>query len=415
MAQAGGGQNQTSGGVQVTVDLLKSAGRLSLAMGMFTARQVANVLSESGKRAAASIDEVTNVAISRLKGLGDVAHAVGTNLQSGIAEAASDLAGIGPRGQAADGAARPLSMSITQSATRRLAGVRHVVAGTLDCSVRQDELVKRISRYQAEATTGRVERTQAVSRLWNAEGLATTIAWHKLPENAFGDPLLPANVLPIAHVGFGSGSARFLTFDAAKLEDAFTGVCAANYREFCYEGVGAILRVYERGFFKLSCEALGFLPFDTPDGPEPEGFFADYLTQFPPHIRRLIAHGYGRLLAFSTSDIYDAITHATSLPQERIEPVVHGAAFAFALINMTDLPHMLRHSAVPFDPSVRAAFQNGLVYALVFLDWFAPGVVANWRSEDALEAELIDLARRELEEARQQGFPLAAKLAHPRH
>jgi len=223
----------------VAVDLLKSAGRLSLAMGMFTVRQVANVFSASGRRAVASIDDVTDVAIERLKGLGDVAHAVGTNLQSGIVDAASDLAGIDPSRQAPVGAARGLSMSITQSATRRL-------------------------------------------------------------------------------------------------------------------------------------------------------------------------------LAFSTSDIYDAIGYATSLPQERIEPVVHGAAFAFALINMTDLPHMLRHSAVPFDPSVRAAFQNGLVYALVFLDWFAPGVVANWRSEAALEAELIDLARKELEEARQQGFPLAARLAHPR-
>ena len=414
MASSGKSQNQTSRGVQVTVDLLGSAGRLSLEMGLKTARQVAGVVSASSTLAAGSVDVMANVAARHVKGLANVAFAVGTNLQSGLVDAAVDIAGIGPHGQRPVSAASGLSMSFGQSAARRLAGVRSVASGTLDRPVRQKELVQRLTKHQAEATAGRVDRTHAVTKLWNAEGLSTTIARHRLPDNALSDPALPPNVLPIAHVGFGAGSARFLTFDAARIEGAFTDVCAEGYREFSYEGIGAILRAYERGFFKLSCEVLGFLPFDTPDGPDPRAFFANYFRQFPPHIQRLIAHGYGRLLAFSTTNIYDTIAHATRLPHERIEPVVHGAAFAFAMINMTDLPHILRHSAVPFDPSVRAAFQNGLVYALVFLDWFAPGVLAHWRCEDALEAELINLARRECELAWQRGFPLAARLADPR-
>jgi hypothetical protein len=221
-------------------------------------------------------------------------------------------------------------------------------------------------------------------------------------------------LLPIEHVGFGSGSTTFHLFDAEKLNRVFAERCANDHREFSYEGVGAILRAYESGFFKLMSGALGLTRADTPEGPNPAGFYADYLKQFPPHIQRLIAHGYGRIFAFSHMDIYDAIRDATKLPEERIEPVVHGAAFAFLMINSADSPHILRHSGVPFAPSVRAAFQNGLIYALAFVEWYAPGYLAKWRPEGPLETEMVEHARREIALAMERGFLLAARLAHPR-
>ena len=93
---------------------------------------------------------------------------------------------------------------------------------------------------------------------------------------------------------------------------------------------------------------------------------------------------------------------------------MHGAAFAFAFMNSADLPRLLERSAIPFDPAVRAAFQNGLVYSLVFFDWYAPGLLDTWAPAGDVEADLIEHARREAASARQRGFPLAFRLENPR-
>jgi len=308
---------------------------------------------------------------------------------------------------------------ITQSSPSRTALVvieatSLPASGSLSRPVPQAELIQRLADHHAEVTAGGLDRERTVAGLWKSEGLATTVARRLLPENSLNDPALPRHVLPIEHVGFGSGSTTLHAFDATALHAVFADRCASEYRDFSYEGVGAILRGCERGFFKFMSGALGVARLDTPDGPNPAGFFADYLAQFPPHRQRLIAHGYGRICAFSRLDIYDAIRDATKLPRERIEPIVHGAAFAFLMINSADSPHILRHSAIPFEPEVRAAFQNGLVYGLVFLDWYAPGYLAGWQPLGAVETALIEHARRESALATQRGYPLAFRLANPR-
>ena len=113
-------------------------------------------------------------------------------------------------------------------------------------------------------------------------------------------------------------------------------------------------------------------------------------------------------------NIYKAIQEATTFPAERIEPAVHGAGFAFAFMNSADLPRLLEGSAIPFDSQVRAAFQNGLIYSLVFFDWYAPGLLANWQPQGPLEQELIEHARHEAERTAARGFPLAFRLDSPR-
>jgi hypothetical protein len=397
---------------QATRDLVKSTGRFSLAMGLFAARQATKLLSAPASQAVTSIDEVTNAASDQLTGIARTALAVGTNLQYGLVDAAFDAAGLGPRGQKPSGSTSGLSMSLQKSATRRMTGVRTVASGALDRPVPQTELIRRLSEHHADAMTAGLERQRVVDGLWKSEGLATTVAKHLLPGNSLKE--LPQQMLPVAHVGFGSGSAEFHAFDAAKLKAVFKERCASDYVEFCYEGIGAILRAYERGLFKLVTGTLGLIPLDAPDGPDPAGFFADYLKQYQPKSQRLIAHGYGRLVAFSNIDIYEAIKEATTFPQERIEPVVHGAAFAFAMMNGADLPLLLRQSAIPFKRDIRAAFQNGLIYGLVFMDWYVPGVLADWQPDGTLETELIDHARQEAKLAAERGSLLAFRLANPR-
>lgn len=407
--------NGAPGVMQTTGDLAKSVGRFSLAMSLLATRQIVSLVSPSKDARPASLDEVAKAAGGQLSGAVRTAYAIGTNVQSGLVDAAFGLAGQGgPSGQAPSGDTSGLAIPMSARAMRRVAGVRTVASGALSRPIPQVELVQRLTQYHAEATGGAVEREKAVIGLWKSEGLATSVGKHLLPENSLADPALPTNVLPIAHVGFGSGSSEAMLFDVDKLNAHFADRCEPNHRGFSYEGIGAILRIYERGFFKVMSGTLGLIPLDAPDGPDPDGFFSAYLAQYPEAIQRLIAHGYGRIVAFSNIDIYSAIRQATAFPDNRIEPAVHGCGFAFSFMNSADLPRILEESAVPFEAPVRAAFQNGLIYSLVFFDWYAPGLLAGWQPNGSREAELIEHARREAESAQRRGYLLPFMLENPR-
>ncbi len=407
-------QPHAAGFMQTTGDLAKSVGRFSLAMSLLATREVVSLVTMS-KDEPAALDDVSSAAGRQLTGAMRTAYAIGTNVQSGLVDALFGLVGqTGPAGQAPKGDTSGLSIAMTARATRRVAGVRTVASGALSRPIPQDEVVERLMAYHAESTGGAVEREKSVTGLWKSEGLATSIGKHLLQENTLADPRLAKNVLPIAHVGFGSGSTEAMVFDVPKLKALFADRCDANHLGFAYEGIGAILRIYERGFFKVMSGSLGLIPLDAPDGPNPEGFFAEYLAQYPADMQRLIAHGYGRLVAFSNIDIYTAIQEATAFPAHRHEPIVHGAGFAFVMMNSADLPRILENSAVPFDAPIRAAFQNGLIYALVFFDWYAPGLLAGWTPAGPLESELIEHARREAASSQRRGYLLPFHLEHPR-
>ena len=399
--------------VHAAGSLVKSAASFSLALSMFAARQAVAIVRPS-RQSASAMDDVTKAAGGQLSGVVRTAYSVGTNVQSGIVDAAFNLAGFGPRGQKPAGDTSGLAIPITDRAMRRVTGVRTVASGAPSHPVPQGEFVNRMIEHHTEASTGGGERQRAVTGLWKSEGLSTSLAKHLLPENTLRDPRLPREVLPIAHVGFGSGSTEAAVFDKTRLDALFSERCVPDYQDFSYEGIGAILRIYERGFFKVMSGALGLIRLDSPDGPNPEGFFAGYFGQFSPERQRLIAHGYGRIVAFSNIDIYSAIEDVTTFPAERIEPAVQGCGFAFAFMNSADLPRILENSAIPFEPPIRAAFQNGLIYSLVFFDWYTPGLLTNWNPVGRLETELVEHARQEAAAARERGYPRVFRLDRPR-
>lgn len=401
--------------VQSAAALAKSVGRLSVAMSVLAARQATSLLRSSSAAGASSGDDVARAAREHLSGPIRTAFAVGTNIQAGIVDAAFDMAGFAKLGPAPTGDTTGLTISMSDRMKRRVNGVQTVASGAPGRPVPQSELVARLVQYHDDSSSGGATRQKAVEGLWKSEGLATTIGKFLLKENLFSDPALPAPVLPIAHVGFGSGSTEALLFDREALGTRFTEVCHPDYIPFAYEGIGAILRLYERGLFKMMSGALGLIPLDAGDGPDGTNFFATYLAQFDEDTQRLITHGYGRLVAFSNIDIYTAIRQATALPAERIAPAVHGCGFAFGMMNSADMPRILQHSDVPFEPSVRAAFQNGLVYSLVFFDWYTPGLLESWQpTAGPLETELIELARREAEGSKRRGQLLPFRLETPR-
>ena len=404
-----------SGVMQTSGDLAKSVGRFGLAMSLLATRQMMSLVSlPKNGTANPSLDDVTKAAGSQLTGVARTTYAIGTNVSSGLVDAVFGLAGQDPRGESPTGDTSGLSIPMVDRVKRRVAGVQTVASGAVSRPVPQSELVQKLTQYHSDSTGGAVERGKTVTGLWQSEGLSTSIGKHLLPENTWNDPALPKNVLPIAHVGFGSGSTEAMLFDVDKLNALFAEKCSPNYRDFSYEGIGAILRLYERGFFKVMSGALGLIPLDAPDGPNPDGFFAAYLQQYPKDIQRLITHGYGRIVAFSNIDIYTAIRQATAFPAERIEPAVHGCGFAFAFMNSADMPRILENSTVPFEAPTRAAFQNGLIYSLVFFDWYAPGLLSGWTPVGPLEGELIEHARREAEASRARGYLLPFRLESPR-
>jgi hypothetical protein len=343
------------------------------------------------------------------------AFAAGSSLQAGLLDAVAAFAGAGAPGQAPTGETSGLAVSAATAASRRLSGMRTIAAGVPNRPVAQTELARRLTTYHRESSGALAPHDQIVLNLWKCEGTAGIAGRHLQPENSLREPSLAREVLPVAHVGFGTGSAEALAFSAAGLDARFSRLCAAGYEDFSYEGIGATLRFYEPGFFKLVSGVFDFIDLGGARIPDASAFYAEYLKAFPPHRQRLIAHGYGRIIAFANLDVYRAIEEATSLPLDRMEPAVHGVGFAFAMVNSVELPRILSHSDVPFQPRVRAAFQNGLVYALAFLEWFVPGVLARWTAHEDLEAELVEQARREAGLALERGFPLAFRLANPRH
>lgn len=411
----GAGMGATMEMMRATGDLIKSLARFSWALSVYTAGQAGSMLmpgSQSLSNRAGAMKEIADAAGSQLSGPVRTAYSIGTNLSSGVIDFAFSTAGFGPKGQAPSGSTSGLSVPMMTGGTRRVAGVRTVSSGALHRPVAQEELVEMLSNYQREAATNPSDLQSIVIGLWKSEGLSTTVG--KYPnDNSFSDARLPRAALPIAHVGFGSGSTEALVFNSQGLKALFAARCAREYQDFSFEGIGAILRIYERGFFKVMSGALGLIRLDAPDGPDPTNFFAGYLAQYPAEIQRLIAHGYGRIIAFSNMNIYSALQEITTLPPERIEGAAHGAGFAFAIMNGADLPRMLNESAVPFDPQVRTAFQNGLVYSLVFFDWYVPGLLKSWQPSGALETELVELARSEAALTRTRGYPLAFRLQHP--
>jgi hypothetical protein len=87
-----------------------------------------------------------------------------------------------------------------------------------------------------------------------------------------------------------------------------------------------------------------------------------------------------------------------------------GTAFAFAMMNAAEMPRLLENSAIDYPAPIRAAFQDGLTYGMVFCDWFAPGFLAKWKPAGKMEGKLIERARNESALNAQRGYPLVFAL-----
>jgi hypothetical protein len=306
-----------------------------------------------------------------------------------------------------------LKIPLIPLALRRMNGVKTVSSGAVNRPIPQPEYRETMTRYQREAASGQDGMPHVVKGLWRSEGFSTTFGKYRLPENTLDDPGVPRESQGIAHVGYGAASTEHALFNVAKLHEIANTKCAPLYRGFMYEGIGSIVRIYEPGIFKMMCGLLGLIPRNAPPGPDKAGFFADFYKGFDAETQRLITHGYGRLIAFSKLSVYKAIDEACTFPEARVLPAVQGIAFACAMMNSEDMPRLLENSAIDYPAPVRAAFQDGFTYGLVFCEWFAPGFLQRWRSQGSLEGKLVERARSEAALNLKRGYPLPFALENP--
>ena len=298
--------------------------------------------------------------------------------------------------------ARPDRVGVTftqtswwQSAWRKLHAFRTVSQKKMEGPVTCDALLAQIAAIQREAEAGDI--TTKTESLWKMESRGVTFGRIARPGDSLQDSRLPAAARPIAHVGMGGAAVEVADFDAAKITERIDSLAHPDYRLFGYEQIGAMLGVYEKAAPRIM---LGLQPLHRPEN------VAEFMRSFPPEVRRLISHGYGRLLYFNSKHVGAAFRNV----RERtfLEPwaAVQGMAFGYAMVNHRELDRVLETGdvLVVFDPMLVRAFQSGLVYALMFWEWESPGFLQSLRFPDPPAAELVAIAREESEASRKRGF-----------
>jgi hypothetical protein len=207
------------------------------------------------------------------------------------------------------------------------------------------------------------------------------------------DPSLPAEILAISHCGIGISAvelARFEPSGIGRLIDSFSNPA---YRLYGYENVGAMLGVYEPDAFSLAARGLalfGVLPIVPLRHPAHETF----LASFDPEARRLISHGYGRMLFFKHSTLGSAVKAARRARYFDLGACVQGMAFGSSMVNSKDLNTLWEACARMKDEEVRRHFGDGLAFALAFWEWMAPRSLEALSPRTGYASDLIGRAMR---------------------
>jgi hypothetical protein len=255
----------------------------------------------------------------------------------------------------------------------------------------QEGFVAKMSEIQqsAAATTDMHQKTIA---LWKMENIGAAFLRNAHAGQTLNDPRLPGEILPIAHCGVGIGAVELADFRAPRVMDLIESFSNPAYKLFACENIGAMLGVYEPDPFTLMAKGftlLGLLPIAPLHPPE----HRSYLDAFEPEVRRLISHGYGRMLYFKQSTIAHAVRLARSAECFEFGACVQGMAFGYSMVNSGDLHRAWKLGERIDDEQVRRHFRDGLVFALMFWEWMAPGSLGSLAPRTEFEASLIQSAR----------------------
>lgn len=255
--------------------------------------------------------------------------------------------------------------------SRKLITIRSVSSQGHLKSLSPDEFNFRMIEIQGDAVrTPDMDRKTAA--FWKMENLASNFLKTAQPGHSLRDPGLPIEIRPIAHCGMGIAAVEVGGFRADRVAEIIDGFSEPSYRLFAYEGLGAMLALYEKdafGYMSRACSHLGLIPLVPLDRPDERSF----VSFFEPEIQRLIGHGYGRMLYFKHGSIAGALRSALRASLFNSSACVQGIAFAYSMVNNSDLERVFRAGENLQGATLRRAFENGLIYALEFWEWMAPG------------------------------------------
>ena len=283
---------------------------------------------------------------------------------------------------------------------RKMITIRAVSAAHFTEPLDQEAYLQKMKQIQGEAV--RAAMAVKTAAFWKMENLSSAFLKNARPGQSLNDQRMTVEVRPISHCGMGIAAVELSGFDAARLTRILESFSNPEYRLFAYEGAGAMMSLYKPDVFGAMAKgfgALGILPMVPIKCPDD----AEFIRSFDPEIQRLIAHGYGRMLYFKSHNIATAIRAARRATACRFGPCVQGVAFAYSMVNNGDLHRVFESGRALQDMEIRPAFIEGLVYAIEFWEWMAPGFVDGFAEANAFEASLFGAARQSVTASRARG------------
>jgi PilZ domain len=284
-------------------------------------------------------------------------------------------------------------VSAWQASWRKMVAFRTVSQKKQEGPLTAEFLIAKVAAIQKEAAASD-QISVKTAALWKMESLGVTFGRIAQSGDTLSDPNLPVQARPIVHVGMGGAAVELANFDRAEITRIIDSLAHPDYRLFSYEQIGAMLGVYEKTVPRLM---LGLKRLDRPD---PEKF----VPLFPREVRRLISHGYGRLLYFNSKDLQAAFENIRKRQFLDLGAAVQGMAFGYTMVNHNELGVVLETGDHLLEPALVKAFQAGLVYALEFWEWEAPGTLQSLPVSSARANDLLRIAHQEIAAARKQGY-----------
>ncbi len=274
-----------------------------------------------------------------------------------------------------------------------------------DKSIRQRLGQRKYIEKMREVQRGAVatpDMGKKTASFWLMENLSATFLKTAHPGESLRDPELPIEIRPISHCGMGIAAVELAEFQPSRIIEIIDAFSDPDYRLFAYEGSGAMLALYEPDLFLTGTRAfafLGLLPLAALRQPDK----ALFVRSFEPEIQRLIAHGYGRMLYFKSHSIAGAIREAQRTTFLQVRACVQGIAFAYSMVNNSDLQRVFRAGFDLRGTAICDPFAEGLIYALEFWEWMAPGFLPRLEPRTEFDRKLIRTADAEISRCRAAG------------
>lgn len=272
---------------------------------------------------------------------------------------------------------------------------RKLTAADIDDYTRQ----LRIIHSEALQTIDLSKKTRC---FWKMENLTSEYLKTVGEKLDLRNPAIPKEVIPISHCGAGIAAAEISGFEMSRFQSLVDSISHPAYRGFCYEGIGAMMGVYQPGPFLTVSKAfktMRVFQMESLEFPNPD----IYLKNLEPEVRRLISHGFGRLKYFRCNTVQGAVKAVMKETAFDRKACIQGIAFAMVMVNSSDLIGFLRNPPRTGNQETDRALEEGLAYGLVFWEWMSPRFFEQLSSREESSGRIISRAKREIEISREKG------------